>query len=89
MDAQIAQLFSPVSSVDDRSALRWDLDVDDEDLPLKQPKIEEHTSELQSHHDLVCRLLLEKKKNKKTNNKKKKKNNHTKMIQAQWNHHTF
>src|SRR5437773_12344027 len=27
---------------------------------------EEHTSELQSHHDLVCRLLLEKKnKNKK------------------------
>src|SRR5438034_7441207 len=28
---------------------------------------EEHTSELQSHSDLVCRLLLEKKK-KKTNN---------------------
>src|SRR5437667_6155022 len=26
---------------------------------------EEHTSELQSHHDLVCRLLLEKKKEKK------------------------
>src|SRR5437773_9053513 len=31
---------------------------------------EEHTSELQSHHDLVCRLLLEKKKK----NKKKKTN---------------
>src|SRR5436190_3273748 len=32
---------------------------------------EEHTSELQSHSDLVCRLLLEKKKKKKTiiNNK--------------------
>src|SRR5438034_8426895 len=30
---------------------------------------EEHTSELQSHSDLVCRLLLEKKK-KKTKNKK-------------------
>src|SRR5438034_7556351 len=30
---------------------------------------EEHTSELQSHSDLVCRLLLEKKKKKK--NKKK------------------
>src|SRR5437773_7433389 len=29
---------------------------------------EEHTSELQSHHDLVCRLLLEKKKKKKKNN---------------------
>src|SRR5437773_12047946 len=30
---------------------------------------EEHTSELQSHHDLVCRLLLEKKKKKKKKNK--------------------
>src|SRR5437588_4850339 len=26
-----------------------------------QPRSEEHTSELQSHSDLVCRLLLEKK----------------------------
>src|SRR5437773_9121820 len=32
---------------------------------------EEHTSELQSHHDLVCRLLLEKKKKKKKYNKNK------------------
>jgi len=30
-------------------------------------KFEEHTSELQSHHDLVCRLLLEKKKYSKIN----------------------
>src|SRR5437667_6888621 len=30
---------------------------------------EEHTSELQSHHDLVCRLLLEKKKKKNKTNK--------------------
>ena len=37
------------------------------------PQIGKHTSELQSHSDLVCRLLLEKKKNKKTHNKKKKK----------------
>src|SRR5437667_10132716 len=29
-----------------------------------RPRSEEHTSELQSHHDLVCRLLLEKKKQK-------------------------
>src|SRR6266540_638333 len=42
---------------------------------------EEHTSELQSHHDLVCRLLLEKKKKNITkisqqkNKKKKKKKN--------------
>src|SRR5690349_24213888 len=28
------------------------------------PRSEEHTSELQSRRDLVCRLLLEKKKNK-------------------------
>src|SRR5437773_8438392 len=32
-------------------------------LPEKS-RSEEHTSELQSHHDLVCRLLLEKKKEK-------------------------
>src|SRR5438034_3665258 len=41
------------------------------------PRSEEHTSELQSHSDLVCRLLLEKKKKKKkqqtqqTNRKKR------------------
>src|SRR6266540_7267385 len=34
---------------------------------------EEHTSELQSHHDLVCRLLLEKKKKKTSYNTKIKK----------------
>src|SRR5437773_9105797 len=30
--------------------------------PMFSNRSEEHTSELQSHHDLVCRLLLEKKK---------------------------
>src|SRR5690242_20852854 len=34
---------------------------------------EEHTSELQSHVNLVCRLLLEKKKKKKQNRRKNKK----------------
>src|SRR5690349_22382360 len=34
---------------------------------------EEHTSELQSRRDLVCRLLLEKKKKKKKTNTDKKK----------------
>src|SRR5882762_12030876 len=34
---------------------------------------EEHTSELQSHLNLVCRLLLEKKKKKKKKKKEKKK----------------
>src|SRR5690242_21236507 len=34
---------------------------------------EEHTSELQSHVNLVCRLLLEKKKKKKKNKKQNRK----------------
>src|SRR5574343_770127 len=34
---------------------------------------EEHTSELQSHHELVCRLVLEKKKKKKRKQEKIKK----------------
>src|SRR5438034_7848180 len=43
---------------------------------------EEHTSELQSHSDLVCRLLLEKKKKKKniTNKIKTKKKNRDEII---------
>src|SRR5260221_959655 len=31
------------------------------EVPLGDRRSEEHTSELQSHSDLVCRLLLEKK----------------------------
>src|SRR6266540_5747210 len=30
--------------------------------PWPAPRSEEHTSELKSHHDRVCRLMLEKKK---------------------------
>src|SRR5438034_3559958 len=33
-----------------------------ETTPIGSQRSEEHTSELQSHSDLVCRLLLEKKK---------------------------
>src|SRR5205085_8919754 len=43
-----------------------------EELEATQSRSEEHTSELQSQSNLVCRLLLEKKKkksNKKTTNK--------------------
>src|SRR5438034_4500468 len=40
--------------------------------PLGRARSEEHTSELQSHSDLVCRLLLEKKKKKKTHNANRK-----------------
>src|SRR5688572_31765544 len=39
---------------------------------------EEHTSELQSQSNLVCRLLLEKKKKKKKKKKSKKKNKNNK-----------
>src|SRR6266566_5636038 len=42
------------------------------------PRSEEHTSELQSPCNLVCRLLLEKKKKKKKNKKNKKKKKHKK-----------
>src|SRR5690242_21531397 len=44
-----------------------------------RPRSEEHTSELQSHVNLVCRLLLEKKKKKKT-----KKQNLTKDHVCKW-----
>src|SRR3989440_5663777 len=51
-----------------------------------QHRSEEHTSELQSRSDLVCRLLLEKKKKKKKNNivqeKKTKKRN--KLTSTLW-----
>src|SRR5438034_3622804 len=36
------------------------------DRRRRRDRSEEHTSELQSHSDLVCRLLLEKKKKQKT-----------------------
>src|SRR5438132_3666696 len=35
-------------------------------IPALNLRSEEHTSELQSHSDLVCRLLLEKKKKRQT-----------------------
>src|SRR5438034_5038706 len=44
------------------------------DEELVQQRSEEHTSELQSHSDLVCRLLLEKKK-KEYNTQKTNKHN--------------
>src|SRR5438034_2838409 len=50
-----------------------DADRDPQRRDAEDRRSEEHTSELQSHSDLVCRLLLEKKKKKiiktKQNNK--------------------
>src|SRR5437773_3199573 len=51
---------------------------------INRPRSEEHTSELQSHHDLVCRLLLEKKKKKK---KKTQNNNEKNKEQKQATQH--
>src|SRR5208283_6022896 len=42
----------------DRRGFSGAVHADDE----QHARSEEHTSELQSHHDIVCRLLLEKKK---------------------------
>src|SRR2546427_6011289 len=53
-----------------------DLDVD-----TLEERSEEHTSELQSQSNLVCRLLLEKKKNK----HRVKSENHTYEVQSQTN----
>src|SRR2546430_10102361 len=57
-------LFRSVRSIND---LRWTLTraaLDDESVRMEvlQGRSEEHTSELQSQSNLVCRLLLEKKK---------------------------
>src|SRR5437773_4699792 len=45
-----------------RTALQRSLVKMEQARALPSKRSEEHTSELQSHHDLVCRLLLEKKK---------------------------
>src|SRR5438034_6321828 len=42
------------------------LEVSGQRVAVPQDRSEEHTSELQSHSDLVCRLLLEKKNNTET-----------------------
>src|SRR5438270_9805300 len=47
----------------------------DEQLRRAAVRSEEHTSELQSQSNLVCRLLLEKKKKKKKKKKKDKQKN--------------
>src|SRR5436309_84999 len=54
--AQATGLFQPVGGVEGSDEL-------EQPSPLRS---EEHTSELQSRENLVCRLLLEKKKKKKT-----------------------
>src|SRR5699024_11818302 len=53
------QLFQSGKSIKEIAAMR-----DFSQQTIESHRSEEHTSELQSRFDLVCRLLLEKKKNK-------------------------
>src|SRR5438874_9526392 len=53
--------LSPEIMISQRPAEAADHDLGREE-GLASPRSEEHTSELQSRRDLVCRLLLEKKK---------------------------
>src|SRR2546421_2166975 len=62
----LVMLLEPLDDVaidEDAMLARWPLTDRERDVG----RSEEHTSELQSRSDLVCRLLLEKKKNKKAN----------------------
>src|SRR5438034_4749767 len=58
------QVHGPAAELDLLSRCAKDLFRGNGLLPVRRS--EEHTSELQSHSDLVCRLLLEKKKHKNT-----------------------
>src|SRR5437773_7168730 len=58
-----AQIQSAVQQTLQRFG-RIDILINNAGMIEVDPRSEEHTSELQSHHDLVCRLLLEKKKKK-------------------------
>src|SRR5260221_1668920 len=53
---------APISAPRDRGFYLLTLGVVISAYRLGSKRSEEHTSELQSHSDLVCRLLLEKKK---------------------------
>src|SRR5204862_552609 len=57
-------------------AIDFDMEEKKKTMHRNQLRSEEHTSELQSRRDLVCRLLLEKKK-KKYNKKIKKQDRNT------------
>src|SRR5438034_3329914 len=57
--------------------------------PGGRDRSEEHTSELQSHSDLVCRLLLEKKKKKLTPSTTQQKHGTIQMMSAQVSHRTL
>src|SRR5438034_3686126 len=53
--------LAPAQSIYIQTPTAGSLEIPDPTLRIRY-RSEEHTSELQSHSDLVCRLLLEKKK---------------------------
>src|SRR5260221_7543936 len=59
--ATVASISCDIATISNFSGARYSTK-----LPVSL-RSEEHTSELQSHSDLVCRLLLEKKKKSKIN----------------------
>src|SRR5260370_10906613 len=66
--ATIRDTIKSAAKIGDCPELEWPYDLNQfttKPPQSWQPKSEEHTSELQSHLNLVCRLLLEKKKNRK------------------------
>src|SRR5699024_11389375 len=58
---EIYDLCRPVV-IGDKKVFQQAIDIVEANLTI-HPRSEEHTSELQSRFDLVCRLLLEKKNN--------------------------
>src|SRR2546430_11355873 len=64
-EADLREAEEPPQKDDDADRDRDRSDVLDGDRDAADVRSEEHTSELQSQSNLVCRLLLEKKKHKK------------------------
>src|SRR5437868_13095244 len=70
----IWQLYAEIASIEEQHVTQYESIIDPDQTWLEQwliheatevyTRSEEHTSELQSRFDLVCRLLLEKKKKK-------------------------
>src|SRR5438034_2310755 len=67
-------LFRSVPEIQKQSRNEKEFNEKLEALQEDVVRSEEHTSELQSHSDLVCRLLLEKKKKKTKKNKENQQN---------------
>src|SRR2546421_7301485 len=61
----------PVAKARSASTCRCPRKLTKKDSRTASPRSEEHTSELQSRSDLVCRLLLEKKKKKRKLSKRR------------------